>query len=124
MLNTGGGYSIKYLTEPTLTWRPQQPELPVEQVHGVDLVQEEITKLLQKQAISRETNSIKGFSSNLFLVPKKEGGQKPVINLKALNQFSQTHPFKVKGMHTLKEIIRPDDWLMKLNLKDVRRKTY
>ena len=115
VLNTVRGYSIEFLTEPTQARRPQQPELPVEQVH---IVQEEFTKSLQKQAISRVTNPVGFFYSNLFLVPKKDGGQRPVINLKALNQFIQTHHFKMEGMHTLKEMIQPDDSLTKVDLKD------
>ena len=115
VLNTVRGYSIEFLTNPIQARRPQQPELTVEQAH---LVQVEIAKLLRKQAISAVTNPVEGFYSNLFLVPKKDGGQRPVINLKALNQFIQTYHFKMEGMHTLKEIIRPDDWLTKVDLKD------
>ena len=33
-----------------------------------------------------------GFISQLFLVPKKDGGQRPVINLKTLNTFVRVFP--------------------------------
>lgn len=59
-----------------------------------------------------------GFYSTLFLVPKKDRGQRPVINLKALKQFIQTHHFKMEGIHTLKNTIKLDDWLVKLDFKD------
>ena len=59
-----------------------------------------------------------GFHSTLFLVPKKDGGQRLVINLKALNYFVITPHFKMEGIHTLKSLIQPRDWLAKVDLKD------
>ena len=59
-----------------------------------------------------------GFYSNLSLVPKKDGGQRPVINLTALNKFLQSQHFKMEGIHTLRDIIKPGDWLAKVDLKD------
>jgi len=38
---------------------------------------------------AKETTPANGFYSTLLLVPKKDGGQCPVINLKALNQCVQ-----------------------------------
>ena len=52
-----------------------------------------------------------GFYSNLFLVPKKDGGQRPVINLKALNNFVNKEHFKMGGIHTLKDLLKREDWL-------------
>ena len=59
-----------------------------------------------------------GFFSTLFLVPKKNGGQKQVVNLKALNNFLQTFHFKMEGIHTLKNLLQARDWLTKMYLKD------
>ena len=47
-----------------------------------------------------------GFLSNIFLVHKKDEGQRPVINLKALNQFVNTEHFKMEGIHTMKDLER------------------
>ncbi len=43
----------------------------------------------------------------MFLVPKKDGKQRPVINLKVLNQYVQTYHFKMEGLQTLKDLIKP-----------------
>ena len=59
-----------------------------------------------------------GFVSNMFLVPKKDGGQRPVVNLKGLNKYVQTEHFKMEGLHTVKQLVRPGDWLTKVDLKD------
>ena len=45
------------------------------------------------------------FLSNIFLIYKKDGGQRPVINLKALNQFVNTEHFKMEGIHTVKDLL-------------------
>ena len=50
-----------------------------------------------------------GFYTTLFLVPKKGGGSRPVINLKHLNEFIPFHHFKMEGMHTLKDVLRQND---------------
>ena len=82
-------------------------------------IQEELTKLLKKQAIRQlEHPAEAGFLSNIFLVPKKDGGQRPVINLKALNRLVNTEHFKMEGIHMVKDLLKPGDWLAKVDLKD------
>ena len=70
---------------------------------------EEVKELLGKAAIVEVHNPQGGFYSNLFLVPKKDGGQRLVINLKALNSFVQTEHFKMEGIHTLRYLANPED---------------
>ena len=40
------------------------------------------------------------------------------INLKTLNQCVQNQHFKVEGIHNLKDLQQPEDWLAKVDLKD------
>ena len=56
--------------------------------------------------------------SNMFIVPKKDGGQRPVINLKHLNEFVKSKHFKMEGLHTVKGLLRQHDWMAKVDLKD------
>ena len=56
--------------------------------------------------------------STLFLVPKKNGGQRPVINFKCLNSFVVSPHFKMEGIHTFKSLVKRGDWLVKVDLKD------
>ena len=81
------------------------------------LIQQEVEKLINKGEVSKIPKPHAGFYSNMFLVPK-DGGLRPVVNLKALNQHVHTQHFKMEGIHTLKELIRPRDWLAKEDLKD------
>ena len=63
---------------------------------------------MSKEAIVEVHNPQGVFYSNLFLVPKKDRGRRPVIDLKALNSFVQTEHFKMEGtrIHTLKDLKR------------------
>uniref|UniRef100_A0A1X7V9F4 Reverse transcriptase domain-containing protein n=1 Tax=Amphimedon queenslandica TaxID=400682 RepID=A0A1X7V9F4_AMPQE len=69
-------------------------------------------------ATESQTPPVGGFFSTLFLVPKKDGGQRPVINLKELNSFINAPHFMMKGIYTLKSLLQMGDWLVKLDLKD------
>ena len=58
------------------------------------------------------------FISPIFLVPKKDGGSRPVINLKTLNSHIVYQHFKMEGLHLLKYIIQEKDFMIKIDLKD------
>jgi len=81
-------------------------------------VREELQSLMEKGAVAPVTDSHEGFYSNLFLVPKKNGQMRPVINLKRLNEWVTTEHFKMDGIPTLKDLLRPGDWFTKVDLKD------
>ena len=81
------------------------------------LVEQEVAELQGKGAVI-EMLLEAGFYSTLFLVPKKDGWQRPVINLKSLNNHVCTPHFKMEGIHTLKTLLQPGDWLAKVDLKD------
>ena len=49
---------------------------------------------------------------------KKGGGQRPVVNLKALNTFVHSEHFKMEGLHILPNLIQTGDDMIKLDLKD------
>ena len=74
--------------------------------------------MLKKGAI-RKTSVKKGqFLSNLFLVGKKDGGNRPVINLNYLNAFIPYLHFKMEGLHLLKNMLKEKDYMCKIDLKD------
>jgi len=46
---------------------------------------------------------------------REEGrGQGPVINLKALNMCLKHEHFKMKGLHVLPDLVKPEDWMINL----------
>ncbi len=56
----------------------------------------EITTLRQKKAIVRISTGkqLTGFYSKYFLVPKKDGGLRPILDLRQLNRFLKVLPFQ------------------------------
>ena len=60
----------------------------------------------------------RGIYQQLFLVEKKDGGNRPVINLKHLNQFIPYQHFKMEGFHWLGNILKKGNYICKLDLKD------
>uniref|UniRef100_A0A1X7VIX4 Uncharacterized protein n=1 Tax=Amphimedon queenslandica TaxID=400682 RepID=A0A1X7VIX4_AMPQE len=65
------------------------------------------SKIVREGAVTTVHSPQKdSFVSTLFLIPKKDGGQRPVINLKPLNNFVNTPHFKMEGIHSLKTLLR------------------
>ena len=54
----------------------------------------------------------------MFIVPKKDWGQRPVINLKSLNKYVKSEHFKMEGLHIVKALSQKSDWMAKVDLKD------
>ncbi|ROL51349.1 Transposon Ty3-G Gag-Pol polyprotein [Anabarilius grahami] len=84
------------------------------------VMEQEVTTLLQKGAIERvpPPSKMSGFYSRYFIVPKKDGGLRPIIDLRVLNRSVKKLKFK---MLTLKQIIpqiRSEDWFVAIDLKD------
>ena len=85
------------------------------------LIDQEVQELLAKQAVHYVPTSRQnelGFISSVFVVPKKCGGLRPVINLRPLNSFIPYEHFKMESIHMLKDLLRKDDYLVKVDLKD------
>ena len=105
VLDTIRGYNIEFLSTPKQLQKPHVPQFNQDQTL---LIMEEVG-VLQRKGVVMELPALPvgGFFSTLFLVPKKDGGQRPVINLKALNNFVRAPHFKMEGIHTLKTLLQP-----------------
>ncbi len=79
-----------------------------------------VMNLLEKGAIEivPPAQSKSGFYSRYFLIPKKDGGLWPILDLRLLNHALMKRSFR---MITLKQILSQiclGDWFMSLDLKD------
>ena len=71
--------------------------------------------MLEKKAIQVATSTVKGrFFSNLFVTTKKDGGFRPVINLKRLNKAIPYQHFQMEGLKNVQDLIEPMDYLIKI----------
>ncbi|CAG2255747.1 unnamed protein product [Mytilus edulis] len=109
------GIKLDFLATPFQNQIPNQAFFNQE---NQDLINKEITGLLNKKAITQSFLTKDSFISNIFLVPKKGGGQRPVINLKGLNVFLRYEHFKMEGIHLLKDLLLKNDWMVKIDLTD------
>lgn len=82
------------------------------------LVQEEVEKLLDKGAIIRIPESQAHFVCSMFLVDKKDGSFRPVLNLKPLNAHTAPKHFKMEGLPVVKESLRKGDFMCTVDLSD------
>ena len=109
------GYHLELACIPHQRVTPRERQLSeLEQ----DMVTEEVEKLLLKQAIKPVTENPNQFLSSLFLVPKKDGARRPVINLKPLNRYIRRQKFKMEGARVIRDILQKDDWMVSIDLKD------
>ena len=81
-------------------------------------IDQEISEMLQKGAIQVVSPMNGEFLSSVFLVKQKDGGNRPVINLKELNSYVTYQHFKMEGLYLLKHLIQIGDWMIKIDLKD------
>ena len=106
------GYLIDFTQTPIQLHHPPPTVLPTT---DHNMMSEAVIELLNKEATVTSSLSLQGFVS---LVHKKGGGKRPVINLRALNQFVRQEHFKMEGLHLLQGLLLQGDWMIKLDLKD------
>ena len=109
------GYQIPLLMEPVQEKDPKVLKLNQEQQKQVDL---DVKAMLEKGSISKVCHSKGEFLNSLFLISRKRGGNRPVINLKNLNWFIPYKHFKMEGLHCLKYVLQKGDYMCKIDLKD------
>ena len=108
------GFRLEFIADPIQSFI--QPNAPMDATQH-ECCQKEVLSLLEKGAVLRAGQDV-GFISGIFLIPKRSGGYRPIINLKGLNTFLTAHKFKMEGISTVRHTIREGDWLAKLDLKD------
>ena len=82
-------------------------------------LQQAVDALLMKGAIERVTNVRSlGFYSWSFLVPKKTGDLRPVINLSTLNRHMVVPHFKMETQGSVRSAIRSQEWAVLIDIRD------
>lgn len=78
----------------------------------------EIAELIRKEAVEETLPDEVGYISPMFIVPKKGGKWRPILNLKGLNQYVRKSHFKMEDIRSVKDIIQPGDYMAKLDLRE------
>lgn len=77
-----------------------------------------IADLFDKGAIEN-CNPIAGqFLSPYFLVPKPDGTNRFILNLKQLNEYVKTEHFKLEDMKTATKLVSPESYMITIDLQD------
>nr|XP_025040076.1 uncharacterized protein LOC112545658 [Pelodiscus sinensis] len=111
------GLTIPFASIPPTT--PPTPSLLRDPSHGAAL-REEVLHLLEIGAIERVPDEFrgKGFYSRYFLVPKKSGGWRPILDLRGLNRFIRKQRFKMTTLAKIMPALNKGDWFAVLDLQD------
>ncbi|MCG7869756.1 MAG: hypothetical protein JAY74_25725 [Candidatus Thiodiazotropha taylori] len=107
------GYKIPFISKPLLSPTP----IFLHQTESRSL-EEEVNKLLLKGAVEMIKPEGPGFYSRIFLVPKKNGKLRLIIDLSRLNTFLEVQSFKMETANKVRQAIQPNDWAISLDLTD------
>ncbi|XP_061089895.1 uncharacterized protein LOC133123446, partial [Conger conger] len=89
-------------------------------MHLNSALSQEIETLLAKSAIRLvpKHDEMRGFYSLYFLVPKKDGGVRPILDLRALNRHLVKRRFQMLTHKRVMSSISQGDWFTLVDLKD------
>ncbi len=111
------GYAIQFARRP-----PKYRGIHSTTVRAADapILRAEIAVLLAKDAIEPvpPADMRSGFYSPYFIVPKKSGGLRPILDLRVLNRALHRLPFKMLTPKRIFGCVRPRDWFAAIDLKD------
>lgn len=108
------GYQIRFDSPPVQSRCPK----PVFDEKTLGDLGQAISELLKKGAIEQCQPTPKQFLSSYFLVPKKEGLARFVLNLKSLNKFIKTDHFKMEDLRTAMKLVDKGSFMTSIDLKD------
>ena len=108
------GYKLEFIRKPPFRGIKET----VVSVCQTVSIAKEIHSLLNKNATERvqKKDAMKGLYSTFFLVPKKNGEMRPVINLRPLNRYLVKKHFKMDTMTKILQLVEKGDWSITLNL--------
>jgi hypothetical protein len=108
------GYFPEWQDTPLLKFTPISRRIYNDSDHQV--FQREIHNLLDSGAIKELDSNVPCFTSSIFMVPKKTGDLRLVIDLRRLNQHVAYRHFKMESLDLVKSLIRREDYMVSIDL--------
>ena len=111
------GYRLHFKSPPLLLQTPWEIRFPKgsQKIQGM---REQISLMLQKNAILEISPDTPGFYSNVFLVCKASGGWHPFIHLKQLNHHIDTPQLHMHTISSVPSSAERGDYAFKIDLQD------
>ena len=82
------------------------------------LIDEEIERLININVIKPVKFNKDLIISPIYLVDKKSGGKRMILNLKMFNQFVPYKHFKMEHFESILNLISPNDFMATFDIKD------
>ena len=112
------GYNLQFRRRPPTSGRVKMTTIgdPAKAI----ILGQELSALLAKGAIEPVDPLLqaRGFYSKYFLVPKKTGGFRPVLDLRGLNRFLKIMPFHMLTTADVLQSVTHGEWFTSVDLQD------
>ncbi len=86
---------------------------------SAQVLEEEIASLLKKRAVRvvllEDSHHV--FYSRYFVIPKRGGGLRPILDLRLLKKHHSKYKFKMPNFKTLSHFICEEDWFTSVDLE-------
>ena len=114
VLETVEGYRIPLKSKP-IQWRKRVTKS--RSIEQETLLSQVILDLASKGAVHQVVEQDDQFLSTLFVV-KQANKTRPIFNLKTFKNYVHTEKFKLERLDLVKTMLKPNNYLMKRDLKD------
>ena len=111
------GYKIEFLSIPPDRFFASNLKLPPDRLCAL---QGAVLDLLAQGVVVPvpPAERFQGFYSNLFTVPRKEGKVRPILDLKALNNYVRVQKFRMESIRSVVASLVHGDLMASVDLKD------
>ena len=108
------GYAIEFESEPESSGYCKRASFSKAET---EIISHEIRKLVKMEVLKPVEPCTGQFLSNIFIVPKHDGGHRLILNLKHLNEFVEKHHFKMETLKTALSLVKPNAYFGSLDLR-------
>lgn len=81
------------------------------------IVDREIQKLIEMKVLKEVEHHPEEFLSPIFIVPKKNGEYRIILNLKGLNEYIEYHHFKMDTLESVLKLVKPGCYFASVDLR-------